>query len=91
MELLLTLTKETSTSFSDLLKLPFHITYGMYNTLVNLNKKEQEAQKKEEEAARSEYNIPNINSLQNQALASINNATPRVQMPNIPTSGNIHL
>lgn len=91
MELLLTLTKETSTSFSELLKLPFYITYGMYNTLVNLNKKEQEAQKKEEEAARAEYNIPNINSLQNQALSSINNATPRVQMPNIPTSGNIHL
>lgn len=91
MELLLTLTKETSTSFSELLKLPFYITYGMYNTLVNLNKKEQEAQKKEEEAARAEYNIPNINSLQSQALSSINNAAPKMQIPNIPTSGNIHL
>lgn len=91
MELLLTLTKETSTSFSDLLKLPFHITYGMYNTLVNLNKKEQEAQKKEEERAKDNYNIPNISSLQSQALSSINNATPHIQMPNIPSSGSIHL
>jgi hypothetical protein len=91
MELLLTLTKETSTSFSELLKLPFYITYGMYNTLVNLNKKEQEAQKKEEEAAKAEYNIPNINSLQSQALSSINSATPRVQIPNIPSSGSFHL
>ena len=91
MELLLTLTKETSTSFSELLKLPFHITYGMYNTLVNLTKKEQEQQKKEEEKAKQEYNIPNVNSLQSQALSSINSATPHVQMPNIPSVGSIRL
>lgn len=91
MELLLTLTKETSTSFNELLKLPFHITYGMYNTLVNLNKKEQEQQKKEEDKARQEYNIPNVNSLQSQALSSLNNVTQHIQTPNIPSVGSIHL
>ena len=91
MELLLTLTRETSTSFSELLKLPFYITYGMYNTLVNLNKKEQEAQKKEEEQAKAEYNIPNINSLQSQAMSSINTATANIPKVNIPSSGSIHL
>lgn len=88
MELLLTLTKETSTSFNELLELPFHITYGMYNTLVNLHKKEQEQQKKEEEKAKGDYNIPNIDSLKSDALSSVNSSISRL---NIPSSGSFHL
>ena len=43
MELLLSLSKETSNSFAELMKMPMHITIGIYNALRKYLEKEAKA------------------------------------------------
>lgn len=49
MELVLSLSKETSNTAAELFEMPAHITIGLYNSLRKYLEKEQKARKKAEE------------------------------------------
>ena len=57
MELLLSLSKETSNSFSELMKMPMHITIGIYNALRKYLEKEAKARKEAEDEERSKQSM----------------------------------
>lgn len=52
MELLLSLSKETSNSYDELIKQPMHITIGIYNALRKYIEKESKARQEAEEKER---------------------------------------
>lgn len=94
MKLLLSLSKNTANSFVDLLQMPAHIVYGMYNTLVKMDKEEQERSDKESKSQMDKYGIPSINNLQNQVngVRSGNNIkAPNIPNVNIPSMGSFRL
>ncbi|MBQ2395910.1 MAG: hypothetical protein II304_02540 [Bacteroidales bacterium] len=65
MELLLSLSKETSNSFAELMKMPMHITIGIYNALRKYLEKEAKARKEAEEkesARQSGFSAPSMPS-----------------------------
>lgn len=75
MELLLTLSKHTHNSFSELMKLPFEYVYGLWNALIRVtNREREEAEKERENQSSSMPSAPavNINSYMNQARAMAN-------------------
>lgn len=57
MELLLSLSKETSNSFAELMKMPMHITIGIYNALRKYLEKEAKARKEAEDKERSRQSM----------------------------------
>lgn len=72
MELLLSLSKETSNSFAELMKMPMHITIGIYNALRKYLEKEAKARKEAEEkesARQGSFSTPSL---------------PSFRMPNMP-------
>lgn len=74
MELLLTLSKHTHNSFSELMKLPFEYVYGLWNALIRVTNREREEAEKERENNNSIPSAPavNINSYMSQAKAMAN-------------------
>lgn len=65
MELLLSLSKETSNSFAELMQMPMHITIGIYNALRKYLEKEAKARKEAEEkesARQSGFSTPSMPS-----------------------------
>lgn len=56
MELLLSLSKETSNSFAELMQMPMHITIGIYNALRKYLEKEAKARKEAEEKESARQN-----------------------------------
>lgn len=61
MRLVSSLSKETSNSYSDIIKMPAHILIGIYNTLTQIFEEEREAQKEEIDKMKSSShtNLPN--------------------------------
>lgn len=74
MELLLTLSKHTHNSFTELMKLPFEYVYGLWNALIRVTNREREEAEKERENNNSMPSAPaiNINSYMSQAKAMAN-------------------
>jgi hypothetical protein len=74
MELLLTLSKHTHNSFSELMKLPFEYVYGLWNALIRVTNREREEAERERENNNSMPSAPavNINSYMSQAKAMAN-------------------
>lgn len=65
MELLLSLSKETSNSFAELMQMPMHITIGIYNALRKYLEKEAKARKEAEEkesARQGNFSTPSMPS-----------------------------
>lgn len=86
------LSKETSNSLAEMMDMPFHIVFGMYNTLQKIFKKEKEESERQQKEEESKYNIPNINDIQNSATRGVKlPSTPSMPNINIPSSGSIHL
>jgi len=54
----LILSKNSSNTVAEMEKMPFHIVYGMYNTLVVLNEEEKKDRKNQETAEASSYHLP---------------------------------
>lgn len=68
MRLISSLSKETSNSYNDIIKMPAHILIGIYNTLIQIFEEEREAQKEEVDKIKStsygslpNYNMGNFN------------------------------
>lgn len=74
MELLLTLSKHTHNSFTELMKLPFEYVYGLWNALIRVTNREREEAERERENNNSMPSAPavNINSYMSQAKAMAN-------------------
>jgi len=72
MELLSTLSKETSNSLKELLNMDFHLILGMYNTLRVMAKKQEEEEKKQQEKQRqSTPSMPSMSSISSAAKSAM--------------------
>lgn len=73
MELLSSLSKETSNDFHSLMKLPVHYLMGLYNSLKKILKEEQKARKEAEDKQSGSIRMPSMPSMPS--------------MPNMPKIG----
>lgn len=63
MEILVSLSKETSTSVAELLQMPAHYVIGIYNALKKIFKEEKKARDEEEKRQREETTTPSMPSM----------------------------
>ena len=82
MMILTTLSRHTSNSWNDLIKLPMHLVLGLFNTLKaqfeEENKQQKEAEKKQKEQTR----MPNMPNMANLGIPSSGSfKVPNINVP----------